>query len=87
MVATTGADGVVRLWDPSLLRPVRTLPGHSNGYALCDLDLDGRSLVATAVAGLERVVSGPSREVVPQGLLPGGRREVRAQAFRVAGGW
>ncbi|MFJ5875146.1 AAA family ATPase [Streptomyces sp. NPDC093088] len=53
VVATTGADGVVRLWDPSLLRPVRTLPGHSNGYALCGLDLDGRSLVATAVAGVD----------------------------------
>ncbi|WP_240449787.1 WD40 repeat domain-containing protein [Streptomyces sp. S1] len=53
VVATTGADGVVRLWDPSLLRPVRTLPGHSNGYALCGLNLDGRSLVATAVAGVD----------------------------------
>ncbi|MFG2421484.1 trypsin-like peptidase domain-containing protein [Streptomyces sp. NPDC048448] len=52
MVATTGADGVVQLWDPWLLRPVRALPGHSNGYALCGLDLDGRSLIATAETGI-----------------------------------
>ncbi len=53
MVATTGADGVVRLWDPWFLRPVRTLPGHSNGYALCRLDLDGLPpLIVTAGAGV-----------------------------------
>jgi WD40 repeat protein len=53
LLATAGADEVVRLWDPATLTLAGELPGHFGSIqAACPVPLpDGRTLLATADDG------------------------------------
>lgn len=54
-LATGGADGLVRLWNPDTLVPVRTLPGLADWIYALALSPDGRLLAAGAWNGDVRV--------------------------------
>ncbi|GAA1413984.1 hypothetical protein GCM10009639_67580 [Kitasatospora putterlickiae] len=55
VLATTGEDGMVRLWDPATRKPIGTLIGHS-GECFCPaFSPDGRVLATTGEDGMVRL--------------------------------
>ncbi|MFM8395215.1 MAG: WD40 repeat domain-containing protein, partial [Acidobacteriota bacterium] len=85
LLATAGADGVVRLWDTASWREVRQLKGHTKQIHELTFSPDGRWLATASddttvriwdpwTGSLIRVMTGYSREVFAVAFSPDGSR-------------
>jgi WD40 repeat protein len=54
-IATAGEDGLIRLWDASSFRLIRTLKGHAGAVYSLDYWIDGTLLVSASLDGTVRV--------------------------------
>jgi WD40 repeat protein len=54
-IATAGEDGLIRLWDASSFRLIRTLKGHAGAIYSIDYWIDGTLLASASLDGTVRV--------------------------------
>jgi RNA polymerase sigma factor (sigma-70 family) len=82
-VASAGADGVVRLWDPASGRVFHTLAGHRGPVLALGFTADGMTLASAGEDGTVRLWDPATG--APRRTCPGHTGPVRALAFSADG--
>lgn len=64
LLATAGADRLVKLWDPHTLAPLATLAGHRASVRFISFTSDSRTLVSVSADGVVMLWSAAAREAL-----------------------